>query len=614
MSPTRFLTVAFLSGGSTSSTILIPNHRGVIIAGHIPRLPFRGGAEQAEPTHSTSSRRRIIRNAHHSPDNHHNSAAASSSETSSTTTTDSTTRQPHNTAQLFRTLSASLDKFVLTGSPLSRQQVIQSLERIEKEHKDDNPKEVDRAVRMIRRAGLSVDSEKFEQRKNQTQERKQWEETNHTGQSGIRRGRSALTTRTDSKVDHPFMGYVDSRLDPKSVAEDKQNLERELNAEKNGMDALTAPFADDDEEKVVASARVSNIIAQTGAASSFDGQTLGIGGLDDVLSEVRRRVWIPLAAPPQLLRELGIQPVRGILLYGKPGCGKTLLARRLGQILSPMRPYTLVSGPEVLDKFVGSSEKNLRNLFDNPPDIYDKYRLNESDGGKAIERAALHVIIMDEFDAIARTRGGRGGSGDQGDAGVARDSVVNQLLAKMDGVDPLPVPTMVIGLTNKRSLVDPALLRPGRFEVQIEVPPPRTLEQRVSILRVHTRQMFEAGRLLVTDAPSRKPSSNEMATLTYEKLLLELANKCEGFSGAALAGVARAAASHALERTVENFASNPEGQSMLNACVVTEEDFDLAVGDVQTTMSTVDFKEDEEEDVETDESSPPEEEEDTIDP
>lgn len=70
-------------------------------------------------------------------------------------------------------------------------------------------------------------------------------------------------------------------------------------------------------------------------------------------------------------------------------------------------------------------------------------------------QAALHVIVLDEFDAMARTRGGRGGKGDQGDAGVARDSVVNQMLAKMDGVDPLVVPTLVIGLTNKRSLVEP---------------------------------------------------------------------------------------------------------------------------------------------------------------
>lgn len=72
-----------------------------------------------------------------------------------------------------------------------------------------------------------------------------------------------------------------------------------------------------------------------------------------------------------------------------------------------------------------------------------------------MSKAALHVIIMDEFDAMARTRGGRSGKGDQGDAGVARDSVVNQMLAKMDGVDPLPVPTLVIGITNKRSLIEP---------------------------------------------------------------------------------------------------------------------------------------------------------------
>ncbi len=96
-------------------------------------------------------------------------------------------------------------------------------------------------------------------------------------------------------------------------------------------------------------------------------------------------------------------------------------------------------------------------MFDNPPDIYDNYRIGERDGGDAIAKAALHVIVMDEFDAIARTRGGRGGKGDQGDAGVARDSVVNQLLAKMDGVDPLEVPTLVIGLTNKRSLVEPGM-------------------------------------------------------------------------------------------------------------------------------------------------------------
>jgi SpoVK/Ycf46/Vps4 family AAA+-type ATPase len=81
-----------------------------------------------------------------------------------------------------------------------------------------------------------------------------------------------------------------------------------------------------------------------------------------------------------------------------------------------------------MDKFVGSSEKNLRQVFDNPPEIYDFFRIGESDGGELVSKSALHVIVMDEFDSIARSRGGRGGSGEQGDAGVARDSVVNQLL------------------------------------------------------------------------------------------------------------------------------------------------------------------------------------------
>jgi vesicle-fusing ATPase len=116
-----------------------------------------------------------------------------------------------------------------------------------------------------------------------------------------------------------------------------------------------------------------------------------------------------------------------------------------------------------MEKFVGSSEANIRKIFDDPPEIYDSYRLNTPDNGKSLEKAALHVIVMDEFDAIARRRGGQDGKGDQGDAGVARDSVVNQLLAKMDGVEPLPVPTLVIGLTNKRSLIDTALLRPVRL-------------------------------------------------------------------------------------------------------------------------------------------------------
>ncbi len=245
--------------------------------------------------------------------------------------------------------------------------------------------------------------------------------------------------------------------------------------------------------------RSSALIAEAGSGSAFDGESLGIGGLDDILSQIKRRIWVPLAAPPTLLKELGIDPVNGLLLYGSPGCGKTLLAKSIGKIISPVRPVTVVSGPEIMDRFVGSSEKNLRTIFDNPPDIYDKYRIGTKDNGVSLAETALHVIVLDEFDAIARSRG----ANNQGDAGVARDSVVNQLLAKMDGVDKHKVPTLLIALTNKLSLIDSALLRPGRFEVQIEVSPPKSLQQRISILHIHMKHMNRHGRLLVRDAPPR---------------------------------------------------------------------------------------------------------------
>lgn len=350
-------------------------------------------------------------------------------------------------------------------------------------------------------------------RKDAANERLEWEQQHQEKsafmnkmQDNFPNPRSALSARmgsgSDKTGDMFLNGVIEGRddvgeggLDPFSFAEDKQQLQKSMQSslESSSMgsgssdfqrsiatgsnspngetqDGTTEQPASSPSNVEYASAKASELIARAGSGSAFQGATLGIGGLDDVLAQIQRRVWIPLAAPPTLLNELGIQPVRGLLLYGAPGCGKTLLARKLGSILSPARPITIVSGPEIMDKFVGSSEKNLREIFDDPPELYFNYKKNYGD---TLSKSALHVIVLDEFDAIARARGGSGGKGDQGDAGVARDSVVNQLLAKMDGVDALGVPTLLIGLTNKRSLIDPALMRPGRFEVQIEVPKPR---------------------------------------------------------------------------------------------------------------------------------------------
>ena len=145
---------------------------------------------------------------------------------------------------------------------------------------------------------------------------------------------------------------------------------------------------------------------------------------------------------------------------------------------------------------------------------------------------ALHVIIFDEFDALGAPRGGGGASTTDN----VRDSVVNQLLTKIDGVAELALPTLVIGLTNRRDLIDPALLRPGRFEVHIRVPLPDTAG-RAEILTIHLRRMFERGRL--ADVPDQQ---------ALRHLVERLAAESDGLSGADLAGVVRAAASRALER------------------------------------------------------------------
>ena len=458
-----------------------------------------------------------------------------------------------------------------------------------------------RAQRLIQRAGLSLPnpistdtaknaqqsvvfgSVSSEQRRDEARLRREWESRLQKGETQLKSTENSLTSGNDSL--HREKEFVNDKLSlQNSLSKDMQDDLTSSQAVQNAsIDELLIQNA---------SIRVSAMVALAGANASFTGQQLEIGGLDDVLAQIKRRIWTPLAAPPQLLQELGISPVRGLLLYGKPGCGKTLLARKIGQILSPIRPITVVSGPEIMDKFVGSSERKLRDIFDNPPNVYESVRVQEADQGVAISKAALHVIVMDEFDAIARHRGGRDRSGDQGDAGVARDSVVNQLLAKMDGVAPLVVPTLVIGLTNKRSLIDSALLRSGRFEVQIEVPPPETIEQRVSILRVHTQYMQQAGRLLTQDAPIGSAAANFVLNMnmtngtrvllpTYTDLLYKLAKETEGFSGASLAAIARAAASHALERAVSAYVHDDGNASLLKSCIVTVEDFEDAKKDFE---------------------------------
>jgi vesicle-fusing ATPase len=180
------------------------------------------------------------------------------------------------------------------------------------------------------------------------------------------------------------------------------------------------------------------------------------------------------------LAALGLTPVRGLLLYGPPGTGKTLLARQIAKALRARAPK-IVSAPELLDRWVGGSEKLVRGLFAD-----SEAELAACNGDPT--RSALHVIVIDEIDAVFRRRSAGEDSGE-----ATRASVVNQILAKMDGIKEIGN-ILIIGMTNRRELLDPALLRPGRLEVQIEVPLPDK-EGRREILQIHFEALRKRGRL-----------------------------------------------------------------------------------------------------------------------
>ena len=180
------------------------------------------------------------------------------------------------------------------------------------------------------------------------------------------------------------------------------------------------------------------------------------------------------------LAVLGLTPVRGLLLYGPPGCGKTALAREIARALRARAPK-IVSAPELLDRWVGGSEKLVRALF------ADAEAELAACGGDAT-KSALHVIVIDEIDAVFRKRTSAEDSGE-----ATRASAVNQILAKLDGVKAIPN-ILMIGMTNRRELLDEALLRPGRLEVQIEIPLPNK-EGRREILQIHFDALRKKGRL-----------------------------------------------------------------------------------------------------------------------
>jgi AAA family ATPase, CDC48 subfamily len=223
-----------------------------------------------------------------------------------------------------------------------------------------------------------------------------------------------------------------------------------------------------------------------------------VGGLENVKQELREAVEWPLKYPERF-KKFGLRPPKGILLFGPPGTGKTLLAKAVAT--ESGANFIAVRGPEIFSKWVGESEKMVREIF------------------RKARMAAPAVIFIDEIDALATARGLGGDS-------LVSERVVAQLLAEMDGVKALEN-VVVIAATNRPDLVDPALLRPGRFDRIIYVPPP-DFRARLEILLIHTKA----------------------TPLAKDVDLEELARRTEGYSGADLELLVREATFLALREDI----------------------------------------------------------------
>ncbi len=259
-----------------------------------------------------------------------------------------------------------------------------------------------------------------------------------------------------------------------------------------------------------------------------------IGGLREKLSRVREMIELPLKHP-ELFDRLAISPPKGVLLYGPPGTGKTLIAKAVASEAGAH--FISIAGPEIISKYYGESEKELREKFEEA------------------EKHAPSVIFIDELDSIAPRR--------DEVVGEVERRVVAQLLTLMDGLSGRGN-VIVIAATNREEAIDPALRRPGRFDREIEIGVP-TVEGRREILQIHTRGMPIEG------------SDKER-----EKLQDELAGITHGFVGADLAALAREAAMRALRRYLPEIDfDRPISVSLLERMKVTPVDFREALKQIE---------------------------------
>jgi len=255
-----------------------------------------------------------------------------------------------------------------------------------------------------------------------------------------------------------------------------------------------------------------------------------VGGLKEEIQKIREMVELPLRHP-EIFERLGIDPPKGVMLYGSPGTGKTLLAKAVANESDANFYY--IGGPEIISKYVGESEERLRKLY------------------KEAQENAPSIIFIDELDAIAPKR--------EEVIGEVEKRLVSQMLTLMDGLKARGE-VIVIGATNRPDSLDPALRRPGRFDREIEVGVPDK-KDRKEILVIHTRNM----------------------PLEKDVNLTEVANITHGYTGADLSHLTKEAALKALRRVMPSINIEEETipQRILETLTVTRDDFFNALHEIQ---------------------------------
>lgn len=251
-----------------------------------------------------------------------------------------------------------------------------------------------------------------------------------------------------------------------------------------------------------------------------------IGGIDDILTKIREVIELPILQP-ELFSHLGIQPHKGIILHGPPGTGKTMIAKAIANEIKAH--FILVNGPEVVSKWQGESEKNLRDIFDEANNY------------------APSVIFFDEIDALASKRSAS-------EMRRSASQIVNQMLTLFDGVNENKG-VVVLASTNRIELLDPAILRSGRFDYKIEVPNPN-LEGCLTILKIKTQKM-----------PIDKAFDLE-----------QFAPKLLGLSGAEIAFVVNESAYNALRRSINIIDSiKKQSKQSFEDIIIENQDFEKAL-------------------------------------